>query len=156
MSYDNKSPILNKLQAYDAMYNFLDEEYRRTSGDEVGILLGGMSRDIWIDQRPADPGAWEQWGEVVQKTLNAKEADSENERPILTEVQAYDAMCSFLKEEYLLVPTDEILHLLNRMLTNKREGYKETHTSDVWEQWERAIQKTFDDHRSTFDVEDNE
>jgi hypothetical protein len=61
-------------QAYRAMFYFLESEYELTKSDELGGMLGSLSWQIWVgDYGPADPGAWEQWLEAVQKALSISE-----------------------------------------------------------------------------------
>lgn len=70
--------ILTIEQAYRAMFYFLEHEYELTKSDESGGMLGSLSWLIWEDgQGPADPGAWQDWQEAVNKAL----AKSENAAP---------------------------------------------------------------------------
>ena len=64
-------------QAYRAMFYFLEHEYEITKSDELGGMLSSLSWEIWAKAGPADPGAWEEWLEAVQKAL----ARSENAAP---------------------------------------------------------------------------
>jgi hypothetical protein len=58
---------LTEQQAYDAMFRFLDTYWERTGRpDELGALLGSMSREIWTDHEPADPAMWEDWVDAVK------------------------------------------------------------------------------------------
>lgn len=56
-------------QAYRAMVYFLEQEYGRTKADEIGGLLSSLSWEITRGHGPADPGAWQDWHEAVQKAL---------------------------------------------------------------------------------------
>ncbi|MGE3281487.1 MAG: hypothetical protein AB7H90_08280 [Alphaproteobacteria bacterium] len=48
-------------QAFEAMFVFLDEYYRRTNGTaELGDVLGDIQL-VQSDRRPADPAAWTDW-----------------------------------------------------------------------------------------------
>jgi len=60
-------------QAYRAMFYFLEHEYDLTKSDELGGMLSSLSWEIWADGGPADPGAWEEWLEAVQKALTRSE-----------------------------------------------------------------------------------
>lgn len=60
-------------QAYKAMFYFLEDEYNATKSDELGGLLGSLSWEIFVEPGPADPSAWEQWIEAVDKALAIKE-----------------------------------------------------------------------------------
>lgn len=58
---------LTKLQAFNAMRNFLEGYYERTSSDDVGSLLGDMQ--IFSDGSTADSAAWDDWTESVNTVL---------------------------------------------------------------------------------------
>ena len=58
---------LTEQQAYLAMFAFLEAEYRLTSSDEIGALLGSMS--LLPDGSPADPAVKEQWTEALATAL---------------------------------------------------------------------------------------
>lgn len=63
-----KENMENKLtlkEAFVAMRLFLEEYYQRTSSDDVGSLLGDL--DFLDDGGTADPAAWEDWIECVEK-----------------------------------------------------------------------------------------
>lgn len=64
-------------QAYRAMFYFLEHEYDLTKADELGGMLGSLSWEITGGHGPADPGAWSEWLEAVQKAL----ARTENAAP---------------------------------------------------------------------------
>jgi len=61
---------IDELQAFDAMVCFLDAYWKRTgkTGD-IASLLGDISREVWKDGVPGDPGAWENWRKTVQSVL---------------------------------------------------------------------------------------
>ena len=56
-------------QAFDAMVHFLERQYALDKSDDIGTLLGSLSLQIWADDTTADPAAWEDWMESVQKVL---------------------------------------------------------------------------------------
>jgi len=56
-------------QAFDAMVHFLERQYALDKSDEIGTLLSSLSLQIWADDTTADPAAWEDWMESVQKVL---------------------------------------------------------------------------------------
>lgn len=61
---------IDELQGFDAMVLFLDAYWKRTGRtDDIASLLGDISRDIWSDGSPGDPGAWEAWRKAVQSAL---------------------------------------------------------------------------------------
>ena len=61
-------------QAYRAMFYFLENEYELTKADELGGLLSSLSWQIWESGGPADPGAWEEWQEAINKALSTSES----------------------------------------------------------------------------------
>lgn len=61
-------------QAYRAMFYFLEHEYELTKSDELGGMLGSLSWQIWEGgQEPADPAAWQDWQDAVQKACTTHE-----------------------------------------------------------------------------------
>lgn len=65
-------------QAYRAMFYFLQNEYELTKSDELGGMLGSLSWAVWDGgQGPADPSAWQDWQDAVDKAL----ASHENSAP---------------------------------------------------------------------------
>jgi len=58
---------LNPLQAYRAMFYFLEAYYERTGADDVGALLGSMQ--LLEDGMPADSAIWSEWLLVTTKVL---------------------------------------------------------------------------------------
>jgi len=61
----NKNTKLTLLEAYSAMYKFLENEYEMTGSNDIGGMLGGMS--MLDDGGTADPAAWEEWLKSVEK-----------------------------------------------------------------------------------------
>jgi len=62
---------LTNLQAFNAMRLFLEKYYEQTSSDDVGALLSDML--FLEDGGTADPAAWNDWIECVDKALEEKE-----------------------------------------------------------------------------------
>jgi hypothetical protein len=66
-------PTLTEQQAYVAMFSFLEEEYRISKSEDIGILLGSMS--LLPDGSPADRAFIEQWKKACslacENTINA-------------------------------------------------------------------------------------
>jgi len=54
-------------QAFCAMFYFLENEYFMTKSDDIGALLGSLNWLLWDAPGPADPAAWEDWLEAVEK-----------------------------------------------------------------------------------------
>ena len=59
---------LTTKQAFEAMVLFLEEFYNRTQSDDVGALLGQLR--LFEDGSTADPAAWYDWVECVEKVLS--------------------------------------------------------------------------------------
>jgi hypothetical protein len=49
--------------AYQAMFRFLDERYRKLPSDELGALLGELQ--LSADGEPFDPAVTEDWNRAV-------------------------------------------------------------------------------------------
>lgn len=64
---------LNVEQAYRAMFYFLEKEYERTDADEIGGLLSSLTWAITEGRGPADPGAWQDWQDAVEKALTTED-----------------------------------------------------------------------------------
>lgn len=62
---------LTILQAYNAMRLFLERYYTQTSSDDVGALLSDLL--FLEDGSTADPAAWNDWLESVNKALGENE-----------------------------------------------------------------------------------
>ncbi len=58
---------LTELQAFNAMIEFLEEYYEKTSSDLIDLLLGDML--FWPDGNTIDPAAWIEWDDAVKKIL---------------------------------------------------------------------------------------
>lgn len=59
---------LTILEAYKAMISFLDEYYFRFGQDNLGVILGSIQ--LRSDQSTADPAAWQDWIEAVNRVLD--------------------------------------------------------------------------------------
>ena len=56
---------LTHEQAYAAMFDFIEQIFRRTKSDDLAALLGSMS--MTADGLPADPALSEEWLKSVEK-----------------------------------------------------------------------------------------
>lgn len=63
---------LTEKQAFKVMVLFLEGFYERTQSDEVGGLLSDLLMSE--DGTTADPAAWDDWMECVQKVLAVGQA----------------------------------------------------------------------------------
>ncbi|MBD0344400.1 MAG: hypothetical protein ICV63_06110 [Coleofasciculus sp. Co-bin14] len=64
---------LTERKAFEAMVLFLEGFYERTQSDDVGGLLSDLM--MLEDGTTADPAAWEDWIECVQKALVVTQKD---------------------------------------------------------------------------------
>lgn len=61
---------VDALQAYKAMFLFLERYNEYIHADEINILLGSMDLTLFgNDERPADPAMWNEWEQCLQKIL---------------------------------------------------------------------------------------
>ncbi len=67
---------ITRKQAFEAMMLFLEEFYNRTQSDDVGGLLGDLI--LLEDGSTADPAAWYDWIECVEKVLSNSDICSED------------------------------------------------------------------------------
>ena len=58
---------LDAMLAYKAMFRFLEKYYALTNVDEIGVLLGSMSTEIFQDEKPADPAMWDDWIDAIRE-----------------------------------------------------------------------------------------
>jgi hypothetical protein len=59
---------LTTMEAYAAMYAYLEIFYARTKSDDVGGLLGSMS--LLADGSTADPAILKEWAECIRRVKN--------------------------------------------------------------------------------------
>ena len=55
--------------AYQAMFAFLEDRYKRLPSDELGALLGELSLTIWQDGEPGDPAIKAEWERAWERVL---------------------------------------------------------------------------------------
>lgn len=65
--------VLTKMQAFDAMRNFLEGYWQRERLDEAGNLLSGISTDVWADGSITDKAFLSDWDDAVEKELRESE-----------------------------------------------------------------------------------
>ena len=61
------SPLLTVEQAFSAMTFFLEHEYELGKSEDILILIGSLSRDVWADGGTADPACWCDWLDAVER-----------------------------------------------------------------------------------------
>lgn len=55
--------MMNEVQAYKAMFKFLDKYYQQTGSDDIGALLGSLQ--LLEDGKPADSAMWGEWRSAI-------------------------------------------------------------------------------------------
>jgi hypothetical protein len=71
---------VNELQAYKAMFLFLEKYNEGINADEINILLGSMDLSIFgTNERPADPAMWNEWTQCIQEILHTPKKSKYNE-----------------------------------------------------------------------------
>lgn len=61
---------MTEMDAFQAMQLFLEEYYKRTGSDDIGSLLGDLI--LLSDCKTADPAAWHDWMQCVDKIMHKK------------------------------------------------------------------------------------
>ena len=89
---------------------FLDEYYSREKKDDICLLLSDISLDTFIEEKTADPAAWEDWEEAIESVKK----DSKNKT--LTEIESFAAMIAFVKAFGQRINSQEIKELLLEIL----------------------------------------
>ena len=56
---------MNKKEAYEALFYFLEKWYNITKSDDIGEMLSLM--EYLEDGKPADPVMWDYWIEAIEK-----------------------------------------------------------------------------------------
>lgn len=70
---------LTDLQAFYAMRFFLEKYYEETHSDDVGSLLSEL-QFFEKERETADPAAWGEWMECINKVLSEKDKQFEPDR----------------------------------------------------------------------------
>lgn len=61
---------VDALEAYKAMFLFLEKYNERIKADEINILLGSMDLNIFGNgNEPADPAMWDEWERCLTEVL---------------------------------------------------------------------------------------
>ncbi len=61
---------MTTMEAYEAMYDYIEGVYARTQSDTIGALLGSMS--TMSDGKPVDAAIWGDWEMSVAKAKCGK------------------------------------------------------------------------------------
>lgn len=63
---------MKELEAYQKMFRFLEDRYKRLPSDDLGGLLGEMQ--LATDGLPFDPAIEEEWDSAVDAVQRARAA----------------------------------------------------------------------------------
>ena len=110
------------MQAFKAMYMFLDDYYDTVPSDDLGSLLGDLQ--LFPDGGTYDPAAWGDWLEFIKPHKN------------VTSITAFKAMQAYLKDygDRISSPdVHEFLKITELPATNPYE-------SSVWKKWEDTVE----------------
>lgn len=127
---------LTRLEAFNAMTNFLDLYYHATNSDNIAVLLSGMQ--IHPDGKTWDPAAWEDWMESVDEVLKDKNMEKE-----LTMIEALQAMIKFLWIYYKNTSYPDDVGLLIDDLHLKSDG--STVNPGYWPKWNQCVQEALEE-----------
>jgi len=116
---------LSRMNALKAMATFLNKFYEKDKGEDLALILSDMSLDTFTDGGTADPAAWEDWIESIEKTNRNYEND------YISEDAAYHAMIIFLQDFADRIKSKEIAKLLN---TLRLEGNVHA-KAHIWNEW---------------------
>jgi hypothetical protein len=60
---------LDEKVAFEAMRHFLEAHWERggRTSDDLAILLGELSTDLWADGMPGDPAQWQDWLNAIDR-----------------------------------------------------------------------------------------
>lgn len=111
---------LTALQAFNAMYELLEINFKRTSSDGIVTLLSGM--DFLIDGCTFDQAIWEDWEALVK-----------NNDP-MTPMQAFDFAYRFMKNFFSGYSPENIPSLLNDMQRSDDGTIINPETALLWNQ----------------------
>lgn len=118
---DNKLTI---LQAFKAMYAFLESYYNQTKSDDLGLLLSCLQ--LFPEGGTFDPAMWQEWLDAI------------GPKDDLTTLEAFKGVQRFLEYYCSYVDSEDIMKLLNSM----QASYKDLTNSIIWQKWELVVNQT--------------
>lgn len=65
---------MGALEAYRAMFRFLEGYWERTKSDDVAGLLGSMNINL-ADGAPMDSAMWSDWLDAVREVTSSEEPE---------------------------------------------------------------------------------
>jgi len=69
--HNNVKPLFLESTIFEEMINFLEKFFRRTQSDDIRALLSDLLHAEYGET--ADPAAWYEWQECLQKVKNNKQ-----------------------------------------------------------------------------------
>lgn len=122
--------ILNPLQAFNTMTQFLDSYYKKNLSDDLGILLSSM--EFLEDNETVDAATWDDWINIL------------GENHTLTKLQAFNAMIKYLTLYADLMNSEDLRTVLGSIeLSDKKSLAK-----DVWGSWISCVNNALKDPES--------
>jgi len=125
---------LTVLQSFNAMRNFLDDNYQKTKSDNVGAMLSFSL--LFPDGGTFDPAIWNDWIESIEEVKGEKAKE-------VTDLEGFKITKSFLKLYYNLIskPVD-----IGRILKTLEVDSKNIPTNEeAWNLWLKCIKKALED-----------
>jgi hypothetical protein len=116
--------ILNPLQAFNAMTQFLDSYYKKNLSDDLGILLSSM--EFLDDNETVDAATWDDWINIL------------GENQTLTELQAFNAMIKYLTLYADLMDSEDLRNVLGKIELSDNKLLLD----DVWASWISCVNNT--------------
>ena len=114
--------LLNQSESYDDSVNL-----------SLGVVLGDMSTNTWIDRKPADPAVWDDWNAAIKDVV---EAEDFSVLPSIRE-QACVAAFNFLNEFYWAnnnnVRLGEVIEYIKNCINEIDKGNE----NSTWREWVR-------------------
>lgn len=116
--------ILNPLQAFNAMTQFLDSYYKKNLSDDLGILLSSM--EFLEDNETVDAATWDDWINIL------------GENQTLTELQAFNAMIQYLTLYADLMDSEDLRNVLGIIELSDNKLLSD----DIWDSWISCVNNT--------------
>ena len=138
--------IINPLQAFNAMTNFLDLHFPRLPIGSLAVLLGGMQ--FLEDEETADPAYWSDWKKII------------GVRQQLSPLEAYNAMIDFLKINLVMASNANPLPLhklsgIDKELQLARQFFLDIQSKQgeikqhLWNIWMKCVEEALNEPEGT-------
>jgi len=121
---------LTRLQAYNVMLKYLENEYHQNESDYLGNILSNS--EFLSDKTPGDRASWSDWKQAINITaLKDKSLKNKNRLTLLQTCKAMFNYINFYANFYPEKPKD-FINLL-QLLESLQNKYN---TQDpVWQEW---------------------